>query len=195
MPAELRYFKNASVTVNGLTAYALALDLADVSLTLLASATGALDGDLGILVSKRSSGGVETEITAGTPVAVQTWSDGEGIVLKSATWNCPETPLSPTDSIVLKVYGRVPSGTGTWTFLAAFTTEQLGASKLAAATWTVYYYANFTYSPSTNKGTLAFYIEGTQKSRIENFTWIPPPKIASRLNPAIPAMSRAYRRP
>mgnify|MGYP001626486683 CR=1 FL=1 len=169
--SQTRYFKNATTTVNGLSANALALDLAGSSASVAQSATGATDGDLGIGVYKRDSAGVETELTAGTPVAIVTYVDGDSGVLRSNTWNAPQTLLASTDSIVVRVYGRVPSGTGTWKLLASWTTEQLGAKRLETATWTIKYYGSFTYSITLNLGTLYFNFDGTRPSCIENFTW------------------------
>jgi hypothetical protein len=116
---------------------------------------------IGIRVFKRSSGGVSTEITSGTPVAVATYTaDG----MHSATWNCPDVSLSPTDAIEVRVYIY----TTKWlSAFAYFKTEQLNGQSLDASTWTVYYYLTLV------SGTLTFYWDGdsTHDSRIENFTW------------------------
>jgi hypothetical protein len=64
-------------------------------------------------------------------------SNGQGI--QSATWSCPEVSLSPTDSIVIRVYVDFDG----WHLLQKFTTEQLGAQKLLSSTWAVYYYTYY----------------------------------------------------
>ncbi|MEM3579222.1 MAG: hypothetical protein QXL54_03240 [Candidatus Bathyarchaeia archaeon] len=132
-------------------------------------------GDLGVRVWKRDSVGVETEITSGSPVAVVTFEDGDFHLELSATWNCPQTTLNPTDSIVVRVYARIPSGSGAWTLLgsgtAIFITEQLGAQSLDASTWTVYYVGSFTYDITKNRAGIEFHVDGNDNSRIANFKW------------------------
>ena len=120
-------------------------------------------------VAKRTSGGTETAL--GTKVAQ--WS---GLLsglrsssgLKSATWACPLTALVSTDSIVVRVYQKV--GTGSWNLVRAFTTGQLGAISLDAATWTVYYYLA-TSTDASYVYTVFWHGTTTYNSRIENFTW------------------------
>lgn len=171
MTVETRYFKNASVTVNDLTCYPLALDQSGTSKTESTTRVRAYLGcTVGIRVWKRTSAPAETEITAGTPVAQVVTVDGDFHTLYSNTWNCPLTTLNSTDSIVVRVYAKF--GT-TWyqIGLSVFTTEQLGASQLDAATWTVYYYLSFSYVVATNRATVAFHFDGADNSRITNFTW------------------------
>ncbi len=185
MPVETRYFKNATATVNGLAAYALALDLTGTLNSVAATVVGIyFAGDMGIRVWKRSAAGVETEITPGAPVAVVQYLDGDFRLLKSNTWNCPQTVLANTDSIVVRVYYRIPSGTGTWRLFTTgvFTTEQLGTQRLDAATWTVYYYGSLTANVALNRTGIEFIWDGAYPSRIENFTWTPPaPPVAKRI--------------
>jgi hypothetical protein len=118
---------------------------------------------IGIRVFKRSSGGVSTEITSGTPVAVATYTaDG----MHSATWNCLGASLLSTDAVEVRVYFY----TTKWlSAFAYFKTEQLNGQSLDASTWTVYYYLTKV------SGTLTFYWDGdsTHDSRITNFTWTP----------------------
>ena len=184
MPVETRYFKNESVTVNGLSAYALALDLTGSGHTFVESRATYYEGcNVGIRVWKRHADETETEITSGTPVAQVTVINGDSHVLKTATWDCPGTSLEPTDSIVVRVYHNIGD---TWDLLstAVFTTEQLNASSLDASTWTVYYYLSYTATlfPSA-RSTVSFHIDGDDPSRIENFSWsaVPPPVVAKKL--------------
>jgi len=184
MPVETRYFKNESVTVNGLSAYNLALDLTGSTYTFTESrATYDATCNVGIRVWKRHADETEEELTAGTPVAQVTVTSGDSHVLKTATWDCPATSLNSTDSIVVRVYHNIG---GTWDLLstAVFTTEQLNASSLDASTWTVYYYLSYTATlvPRPRSG-ISFHIDGSDQSRIENFSWsaVPPPVAAKKL--------------
>jgi hypothetical protein len=132
----------------------------------------------GVRVYKRSSAGVETQITSSTsnPVA-RVYRDCTSEGIQSATWPCPETPLATTDSIVIRVYtalydpdeGFYPwQLQGTWS-----TTPQLGATKLSASTWTIYYYT-YWLRQRTTPITLTsrfYYDTSTYNSRITGITY------------------------
>jgi len=93
-------------------------------------------------------------------------SNGEGI--QSATWNCSETSLEPTDAIKIKVYIRI--GPYPEAGAVTFITEQLGATKLEQSTWTVYYYTKYV----TNRySTIGYFYWGTStyNSHIENIKY------------------------
>jgi len=154
-------------TVNGLTAYVLGTSQTASSRYYEDIEEWLLNGYWGIRVWKRSSGGVETEITAGTPVA-QVSRSAVGSGLQSGTWNCPETSLSSTDAIVVRVYFQY--GTSGWVLAAEFITGQLGASKLDSATWTVYYYTYITKSGALYRYRF-YWGTTTYNSRITNFVW------------------------
>jgi hypothetical protein len=185
MPSETRYFRSDTQTVNGLTAYKLGTEQSATAESKgIGSGYPAQGAYVGIRVWKRSNAGVETEITAGTPVAVASKGSLTTAIV-SATWDCPQTSLDTTDAIVVRVYGRW--GTGAWNLLAEFITEQLGATILNAVTWTVYYSISYrryvdpdtgeiTYTAGWNFGTT------TYNSRIENFTWTSaaPPAVAKK---------------
>ena len=165
---ETRYFKNASVTVNGLSAYALATTLAGTSTYTYKSATTYYTAaPVAIDVAVRHADGTETIIISkGAQITV---SQGDSYALYSNTVNAPQTSLASTDSIVVRVYCYL--GT-TWYLIgtATFTTERLGASSLDAATWTVYYYVSM--SGTIGKNTCVYFFwDGPYPSRIENFTW------------------------
>ena len=170
LPAETRYFRSDTETVNGLNAYKLR-----TSQTGTAGSGAEVSGSytlyyyIGIRVWKRDFNGIETEITGGSAVAVVTTKVGAG-GLKSATWNCPQTSLSSTDSIVVRVYHDIGVNPPT-TLIATFTTEQLGATRLDNATWTVYYYINTRRVTSTIYAMSFKWDTTTYNSRIENFTW------------------------
>jgi len=169
MPVETRYMRGDQHTVNGLTAYILGTTQSDVEQVHKRGFSGNVGIEWGIRVWKRKSDGTEEEITNGTPVAiVSRGADGEGI--QSATWTCPQTSLSSTDAIVVRVYVRELGGS--WYLHAEFITEQLGASSLDGATWTVYYYTYRRYNALFDITDAWFYWGTTDKnSRIENFSW------------------------
>ncbi|MEM3617290.1 MAG: hypothetical protein QXJ31_05190 [Candidatus Bathyarchaeia archaeon] len=184
MPVETRHMRGDQQTVNGLTAYILGLTQSAIEkhYSLINDASSYIYA--GIRVWKRSADGVETEITGGSPVAVAyVYYPRGGGGYASATWGCPQTPLNPTDAIVVRVYAR-KSTTATWELAATFITEQLGATQLDAATWTVYYYLTVIYD-----ATLKVVIEDTfdwgtsgWDSRIEGFSWsVPPPPAAAKI--------------
>jgi hypothetical protein len=164
-----RYMRSDTKTVNGLNAYLLNATRTTVSM----SASGAETGrgvKFGIRVWKRSSGGTETEISldggTGTPGAVVTRSSGSGI--QSATTSVGQMNLSSTDSIVVRVYAKGVAGS-TWSQIAQFTTEQLGATSLLAKTWTVYYYTWASYNRFEDYTAWKFYWGSSSRdSRIQN---------------------------
>jgi hypothetical protein len=183
LTVETRYFRSDSQTVNGLSAYKLGTSQsASLQYVVLGTGRTTATGYAGIRVWKRSSDGTETEITAGTPVAqVSRNAAGEG--LQSAAWSCPSTSLSPTDAIVIRVYGKW--GTGLWTLVATFITEQLGAQSLDAATWTVYYYTHWYSYIDPDTGKLIYEMDfewglSGYDSRIENFSWTPVPAVVKK---------------
>jgi len=175
-PVETRYFRSDTQTVNGLTASKLGTTQSASSLSAtIGRGRTALSAYAGIRAWRRLSDGTEIEITSGTPVAVVSTSS-TGIV--SATWSCPQTSLTTTDAVVVRVYGKWGSS-GTWNLLAVFITEQLGAGQLDAATWTVYYYISYTRYVDPDTGIVTYtaawgFGTSTFNSRIENFQWTPP---------------------
>lgn len=178
MPVETRYMRSDQHTVNDLTAYKLGTEQSSTSAT---ECIGLYDGNtycthyLGIRIWKRAEDGTETEITAGTAVAI---ASGYDTGLISASWNCPLASLNPTDAIVVRVYSGTSSPP---THLeVTFITEQLGASQLDASTWTVYYYLRRTYNFFFDQTIYDFiYGTSTYNSRIEGFSWstAPPPVV------------------
>ncbi|MCJ7422767.1 hypothetical protein MUP01_00655 [Candidatus Bathyarchaeota archaeon] len=162
MTVETRYFTSTSESYKGITVKKLLTANTSSSL----SASTAYGGRFGIRVWKTDTSEVETEITAGTPVATvihngDVGDDGEF----DATWACPETVLASTDRIVVRVYSSRVTPT-TWQLLQTFITEQLGASKMDGATWTVHY---CLYVSGT--AVLFHYGSSTYPSRITDFTW------------------------
>jgi len=181
-PVETRYMRNDKAEVNGLNVYILGLSQTGASLqtTYTKSTSTAYVCYWGIRVWKRDATGTETEITAGTPVAqVSRNADGSGI--QSATWDCPQTALASTDSIVVRVYIKIDVDAWQQGNIAPdFQTEQLSAQSLDEATWTVYYYTiRATTTKPTSKTSIYFdWGMDTRNSRVENFVWTeaaPPP--------------------
>jgi len=181
MPVETRYFRSDQHTVNGLTANALLTSQSGTA----GQTSAFLDRNcFGIRVWIRHQDGTEEEVTPGSAVAVRCASRSSGIY--SATWNCPQRTLQPTDAIVIRVYqdSTVPPTyqIGEWV------TEQLNTTILNSATWTVYYYVEYRYSYTTRHLPDCSYViieyhrwyfaydTSTYNSRIENFTYgIAPP--------------------
>jgi len=180
MPIETRYMTTDRHTVNGLTAYKLALTQTALPLSCLVS-----DPDLydeiryGIRVFIRRSGGSEIEVTGGVPVAVVIRII-EGDSIMSATWNCPEYNLFATDAILVRVYGNIDltgwfqwyqnEGTSPPYNPAEFITEQLGGATLDATTWTVYYFTSFHWQGGLDLYRFQFG-HTSYNSRIEGFSW------------------------
>lgn len=179
MTVETRYFRSDIDTVNGLTTEKLRITQSGTSgykeRTINDPEVSIQRVYFGIRVWKRSSAGAETEITVGTPVAsVYRNSAGQGI--QSSTWNCPQTVLSSTDNVVIRLYyGTMEEGTVFWFSPAIGTwhTEQLNATVLNTATWTVYYYTWLQIVGGTPKTwTWRFYFDtATYNSHISNVTY------------------------
>jgi len=168
---EIRYMRGDTHTVNGLLAYKLLTTQSAIAREVTFSSMHDLAGTWGIRVWKRTSAGVETEITAGTPVAtVSRTTDGYG--MQSNTWTCPLTAMNPTDAIVVRVYTECDG----WKLTATFITEQLGADTLDNALWRVYYYTKRYTNLMTGRYYYTFYWGINTRplpydSRMTNFTW------------------------
>ena len=175
-PTETRYMRSDQQIVNGLAAYKLVISQSDTSASHVIERTGGGGYTInwGIRVWKRDSGGTEYEITGGTPVAqVSRAANGEGLL--STSWDCPQTSLNSTDAIVVGAYAEIV-GQVSWTEQATFTTEQLSASQLDSAIWTVNYYTKYeskSTGPPTGKYTRGTFYWGTStyNSRIGGFSW------------------------
>lgn len=173
MPVEIRHMRGDQQTINGLTAYILGLTQSEIGQYYILEFGGSARIYAGIRVWKRSVDGVETEITGGSPVAVgSVYFPNGGSGYGIGTWNCPETPISPTDAIVVRVYVRRSTAVP-WELAATFITEQLGATQLNAATWTVYYFLEVVFDPEIGRITDDLFRWGTSyyDSRIEGFSW------------------------
>lgn len=169
MPIQTRYFRGDQHTVNGLTAYILGTSQSATAQSYTIFNQPVAGFYYGIRVWKRASDGTETEITSGTPVA-QVFRSINGSGLQSATWDCPETSLTATDAILVRLY--IKGVTTGWYLAGEFITEQLGAQTLDAATWTVYYYTSQVYNPRLNSYNGSVYW-GTSEynTHIEGFSY------------------------
>ena len=134
---ETRFMRGVAseADVNGLTTFLLGTEQSATAQNYYSGSGG--DVTTGFRAWVRNSAGVESEITSGVSAIVVKSVAGESI--QSAAWNCPETSLDPTDSIVIRVYQSVSVNPPTG-LAATFTTQQLGASLLDSAAWTIYYY-------------------------------------------------------
>ncbi|MGD0496312.1 MAG: hypothetical protein ABSB28_09815 [Candidatus Bathyarchaeia archaeon] len=166
-----RYMRSDTQTVNGLGAYVLNIPESTSSAYVTQGGSGH-GASWGIRAWVRHSNGVEQEISldgqTGTPKALVGRSSGSG--LQSNTVSVAQTALQQTDSLVIRVYVQV-GGSG-WNLCATFTTEQLQATTLQAATWTVYYYTFASYIRLYNWTASTFYWgTTTYNSRIQNLQY------------------------
>ena len=175
MPVETRYFRSDTHRVNGLTAFRLG---ASNTTTCITTLWGLYDGGYaGIRVFKRDASGNEVEITSGKCVAVVGPIPYNVVFYSSAQWSCPEVSLAPSDAIVVRVYSCTSDGTVGYN-ITYFITEQLGAYRLNASTWTVFYW----FYISSGSSALYFYFGcSTYPSRIEGFSYELAPLMVLRL--------------
>jgi hypothetical protein len=123
-------------------------------------------------VIKRDASGTEIAITdyiTFYSALISVFKDDAG-TLRSTTANIPQTALASTDSIVVRVYTKI--GTGSPIMRNLYTTEQLGAQSLDASTWTFYFYLKGANTASTIYD-YWYWDTSTYPSRIENFAWTP----------------------
>jgi hypothetical protein len=162
-----RYMRGDTQTINGLNAYILNIPESTSSASVTQSGLESAPS-WGMRVFVRHSDGTETEVAldgqTGTPKAVVS---GSG--LQSANTSVSQTTLQSTDSLVVRVYIWLGVDNG-WSLCTTFTTEQLQASTLQAATWTVYYYTRTTFNRLYGfSGT--FYWGNTYNSRVQNLQY------------------------
>jgi hypothetical protein len=174
---ETRYYRGEQQTVNGRTAYKLGNSNSDVDFWYGGEKS---PGGLSIVsycssVYIQHDDGTDTMIGKGVAFAMRNTA-GQGY--QSATWNCPEISLRPTDAIYIQDY--------IWDVFGSnimgeryFITEQLGATKLNAATWTFTRWTYWDKDPSKNY--CRIYHGGLQyNTRIDGFSYTPaPPPIVS----------------
>ena len=165
MASETRYFRSDTHTINSLLAKKLLTSRSGTLGSLVCTLGGGAepDGSISASIYIRHSNGSETTIAEG--VAGRSTYPGPG------TWSCPQTALSAGDAIkvvltidMADVYEEVGPASASATFI----TEQLvDATQLDAATWSFYYYAEWT---GFDQITLRF-DTATYNTRIANFTY------------------------
>lgn len=170
--------KQLAATVNGLSGRDLGITQTTDAGTKSIWHAPSVTVQWGFRVWKRNAAGVETEISAGTPIAVVSRSvDGAG--LQYGVWICPATSLVATDNIVIRLYMKF--GALDWEEAIfpdyplpplPWLTEQLGAISLDAATWQIWYYTARLWDEGENITYGDFwYGTSTYNSRIVGFTW------------------------
>ncbi len=171
---ETRFLRSNAATVNGLTAYDLGTDLTGSIAVFDQSSTVSGDQAItwGIRVYVRHSDTSETEITSGMVATVSRGAGGDAAGIQTGNWLCPQTVLSPTDSIVIEVWYQI--GGNSPVIHTEFTTPQLSATSLDASTWSVSYYterdrAGGFFSRTTTA--IFHWGDNVHNSRIENFKY------------------------
>ena len=186
MPTEYRYFTPTLVTVDGWYYHKLDTSYPNQTYKLSTRRTAPDEQYYGIRVYRYIAGGTKQEITDGTPVAVFHKDATEGIKTGYSTWDCPETDLDETDRILVNIYRKI-GATGSWSFIGSYITEELGADKLNAQTWTVYYKVELAFIEPDWYFILHIidYLFGEYiaVTYIKDFSWSPPapPPVAYEL--------------
>ena len=176
--SETRYFRSDTHTVNTYTLKILGTaksGAAGLQSVTWQTTTQPSLAYVRVLVQKVAEDGTRTDVAVG---AVATINVNTAVVVNE-TLAVPETSLLPTDAILVEV--QYSTNGVVWTALSSvllgadWITEQLGATVLNGATWTVYYDLDFvsTYNPALRRyqNTLTFRYDGNYASRIENFAW------------------------
>ena len=185
-PTQTRYFRSDQHTINGLTAYKLLTTQSTTSAFFSKQKSGNWQGQGRIShdVVIRTSGGSET--TVGSKIGeVDPPEAAYGYA--SGSWACPETNMSTTDSVVVRVYARNTSS-DPWTLMREFTTEQLGSYQLSSAMWTFTWYCWDTYVSPTSYVN-AYFGTSSYNSRIDNFTWSSIPPVGTPTNCSVSILS------
>jgi hypothetical protein len=170
---ETRYMRSDIHTINGISVYNLGTTSSASPLENNQQTdrwSGSFTVTWGIRVWIRHVDTSETPVSLGSSwvATVQRSSDGAGIQTNS--WSCPQTSLVDTDAIIIRVYMQIGSTTYNPTELI---TEQLGASQLNAASWTISYYTERDYRGWPQQRTRGIFTWGdaTHDSRITNFQY------------------------
>ncbi|MEM3407461.1 MAG: hypothetical protein QXM07_07490 [Nitrososphaerota archaeon] len=142
LPFRELYFKAQTWTINGLNAYKLEPSIPSGYIVFFTPYGSGNDiTHFGIRVWKRNSTGAETEITNGYPVAIVSvnYTVNPDNTAYGSSLDCPLIYLSPTDSIVVRVYYKKELQNIDWTLIATCSTSQLGVDKFPPTTWVVIY--------------------------------------------------------
>jgi hypothetical protein len=168
---QTRYFNNAPRTTNGLAACDLGLTLTVTQSVHTAGTSVTLQtGYWACDVSVRHADGSETVI--GTKIAPVSRAAAGWAYLHN-TWTCLGANFVSTDCVVVRVYAKI--GSGSWVLQDTFVTEQLGASRLSSATWTVWYNVRINYAVPKYQYLYCHdvYQSADCEDKIDNFSWTP----------------------
>ena len=174
---ETRYFRSDTATVNGLTTEILGTSnsatFGNRTLLINDAEASATRYYWGHRTYYRTSGGVETEITSG--VSNLFYRSSIGVGWQNVNWSCPQTSISSTDSIVVKVYASLWSSAEgyAWTLLDTWQTGQLGTTIINANPWnfTVWTYLAITTGPPKKWTGAIYFGNSTYDSRILGFKY------------------------
>jgi len=171
MVTETRYMRNDQHTVNGLTAYKLGLTQTGAEQFVGVDYEGSATAYFDIQIAVRHADGTETTLLPWTQFAFRGTS---GYGYQTYNFACPQTSLSPTDAVVVRLRARNLGGSA----VAEFITEQLGAGQLPSATWTFYVYTEAAISKYGSSAIIHWGDSG-HNTRVENFQWTPyaPPAV------------------
>ena len=165
---ETRYMRSDNQTVNGVTAYKLGTSESGTLVELWIAQSSTVY--VGIRVSVIHSDGSETRLdTQASGVVIMSAGTAQTTTLSAGYSILNDVALSPTDAIKVEVYGDTSNPPQS--LLATFITEQLGASKLNAATWTVYYRLRRTAKVGTVSNFYFRFGVSGDDSYITNFAW------------------------
>jgi len=165
-PTEIRYMRSDQHTVNGLTAYKLGLTQTTAEQFVDVDYEGSATAYFDIQIAVRHADGTETTLLPWTRFAIRGTS---GYGYQTYNFACPQTSLSPTDAIVVRLRARNHGGSA----VATFITEQLGAGQLPSATWTFYVYTEAVVSKIASSA-IILWGDSYHNTRVENFQWTPP---------------------
>jgi hypothetical protein len=157
--------RNDQQTVNGLTAYVLGLSHTDVPLYIGVDYQRSATAYFDVQIAVRHADGTETTLLAWTQFASRATS-GSGY--QTYNFSCPQTTLSATDAVVVRLRARNSGGSA----VAEFITEQLGAGQLPSATWNFYIYTEASVS-KYGSSAIIYWGDPAHNTRIENFQWTP----------------------
>ncbi|MHA2404731.1 MAG: hypothetical protein ACXADH_17155, partial [Candidatus Kariarchaeaceae archaeon] len=168
---ETRYMRSDIHTINGLSVYNLgttpsASALEDNQQTPRWSGSDTVYWRIRVWIRHVDTS--QTELTSGEYLIGSRSSDGVGFLTN--TWHCDQEPLVDTDAVVIGVYMQI----GTTTYNPTeFITEQLGASQLNDADWSISLYTEREYRGWPQQRTRGIFTWGdaTHDSRITNFQY------------------------
>lgn len=175
MVTETRYILKTQQTINTVTGYELeTAGLGSPPSGSYYTLRYSAEGDWGIRVYKVSSLGVKTELTSGVSATIH--KDGTGSAELSNTWALnPAVSLAITDAIEVDWY-LLDDDLG-WQFVRSITEQvqnwaEPDPNQLDAATWTIYYNVNVSWSAYDGMYRQYLYWgTATLDTRITDFTY------------------------